>query len=107
MALSKKITVKKPVKKAEVVEEVVTASPEPVARKQMDEMKPAKKVCFFCKGKTSPSYIDVVTLRKFINDRAKIVAKSRNGLCSKHQRRVSEQIKYARNLALLPFTPVI
>ncbi len=62
-----------------------------------------KKVCVFCEGKTSPSYIDSVTLRRFLSDRGKILSKMRSGLCSKHQRRVAEEVKHARHLALLPF----
>lgn len=64
-----------------------------------------KKTCFFCQSKTDPSYTDVAALRRFLSDRAKIVARAKNNLCSKHQRVIGRQIKYARHLALLPFTP--
>ncbi|MBI2330272.1 30S ribosomal protein S18 [Candidatus Daviesbacteria bacterium] len=67
----------------------------------------AKRVCFFHQSKTEPTYTDIVTLRKFITDRAKIVAKAKTNLCSKHQREVCRQIKYARHLALLPFVPKV
>lgn len=63
-----------------------------------------KKVCFFCESKQMPSYTDTNTLRKVLTERGKIVPKLRSGLCSKHQRRVTIQIKYARHLSLLPFT---
>ena len=67
-----------------------------------------KKVCFFCQASketpTVPSYTDVVTLRKFVTDRGKIVGKMRSGICAKHQRQLAKHIKYARHLALLPFT---
>lgn len=73
-----------------------------------------KKACFFCQSqvklgqsKTTPSYTDIATLRRFITDRAKIVSSERNRLCSKHQREVTRQIKYARHLALLPFIPKV
>ena len=62
-----------------------------------------KKTCLFCDNKTEASYTDSVVLKKFISDRAKIVGRSRTGLCSKHQRQVTQQIKYARHLSLLPF----
>lgn len=65
----------------------------------------ARKACYFCESKTLPSYTDVNTLKRFLTERSKIVPKLRSGLCSKHQRRVTSQIKYARHLALLPFTP--
>lgn len=67
----------------------------------------SKRVCLFCQSKASPSYTDLVTLRRFLTDRAKIVPKLKSSLCSKHQRRVTKQIKYARHLALLPFTPKV
>lgn len=67
----------------------------------------AKKGCFFCQSKTTPSYIDIVTLRKFMTDRAKIVPALKSSLCSKHQRFVTRHIKYARHLSLLPFTPLV
>lgn len=64
----------------------------------------AKKVCQFCKNETEPKYWDVVALRRYLNDRGRIVSRSRYGCCAKHQRRVSREIKRARHLALLPFT---
>lgn len=67
----------------------------------------SKRVCLFCQSKAAPSYTDLATLRRFLTDRAKIVPKLKSSLCSKHQRRVGRQIKYARHLALLPFTPKV
>lgn len=66
-----------------------------------------KKACFFCQSKTNPSYTDMAVLRRFATDRAKIVPKLKSGLCSKHQRIVTKQVKYARHLSLLPFTPKV
>lgn len=65
---------------------------------------PTKKSCPFCENGKSPTFTDVAFLRKFMSDRAKILNKQRSGVCSKHQRRVAKQIKYARHLSLLPFT---
>ncbi len=62
-----------------------------------------KRRCFFCDKKIDPSFTDSQTLRRFISDRSKIVPKMRTGTCSKHQRKVTKQIKYARHLSLLPF----
>lgn len=64
---------------------------------------PVKKNCMYCELKKEPSYADVITLRKCMSERAHIMPKQRTGACSKHQRRVTKQIKYARHLALLPF----
>lgn len=59
--------------------------------------------CYFCKEKTIPSYTDSTVLQKFTTDRGKIVARTRSGLCAKHQRRLTSAVKYARLIALLPF----
>jgi len=66
-----------------------------------------KRTCFFCQSKTNPTYTDIVTLRRFTTDRVKIVARAKSNLCSKHQRVVTRQIKYARHLSLLPFVPKV
>ena len=59
--------------------------------------------CLFCTSKTLPDYKEVDVLKNFITDRGKIVPRSRNGLCAKHQRRLTVAIKRARFLDLLPF----
>lgn len=46
-------------------------------------------------------------LAVFVNDRAKIAGRDRSGLCTKHQRKVAEEVKRARHLALLPFSVAI
>lgn len=62
-----------------------------------------KRKCFFCEGKTTPDYKEVEALRRFISERGKIISRSFNGLCAKHQRKITREIKRARYLALLPF----
>ncbi len=52
----------------------------------------------------SVDYKDVETLRKFVNERGKIVSPRASGLSAKQQRMVTRAIKRARNMALLPFT---
>ncbi|RKU27540.1 30S ribosomal protein S18 [Candidatus Poribacteria bacterium] len=52
----------------------------------------------------SIDYKDVDTLRRFINERGKIVSRRVTGLSAKQQRMVKRAIKRARNMALLPFT---
>lgn len=68
---------------------------------------PKERACFFCQNKTDPTYTDLEVLRRFLTDRVKIVPKERSGVCSKHQRAVTKNIKYARHLALLPFVPKV
>lgn len=74
-------------------------------RKEIQEAVPRN--CPFCKNNTSPDYKDYSNLEKYMNDRAKVMGKDRTGLCSKHQRKISIQVKRARHLALLPFVPSI
>jgi small subunit ribosomal protein S18 len=62
-----------------------------------------KKVCRFCTQKLKVDYKDPDTLRRFVTERGKILPRRITGTCSKHQRVVSEAIKRARILALLPF----
>lgn len=62
-----------------------------------------KKVCYMCTGK-DVDYKDVEVLRRFINDRGKMLPRRVTGTCSKHQRHIAKQIKRARTLALLPYT---
>lgn len=62
-----------------------------------------KKVCYMCTGKDI-DYKDVDILRKYINDKGKILPRRVTGACAKHQRHIAEQIKKARAIALLPYT---
>ena len=63
-----------------------------------------KKVCKFCTEKIdSINYKDVRLLSQFVAESGKIVPRRLTGVCTPHQRRVSEAIKQARNIALLPF----
>ena len=62
-----------------------------------------KKVCYMCTGK-SIDYKDVDILKKYINDKGKILPRRVTGACAKHQRHIAEQIKKARSIALLPYT---
>ncbi len=65
-----------------------------------------KKVCRFCVEKVDDiNYKDTRMLNAFITERGKIVPRRLSGVCAPHQRRLSEAIKQARNIALLPFTP--
>lgn len=74
---------------------------------KVEDDKPVKRNCYFCQSKTSPSYTDLANLKRYLTERAKIVPKQRSGACSKHQRAVTKNIKYARHLSLLPFVPKV
>lgn len=60
--------------------------------------------CFFCEHKTNPSFKDLENLEKFLTVRKKISSTERSGVCAKHQRKLTKEIKYARFLALIPYT---
>lgn len=63
-----------------------------------------KKVCKFCTDKIDNiNYKDVRLLSQFVAESGKIVPRRLTGVCTPHQRRLSEAIKQARNIALLPF----
>ena len=63
-----------------------------------------RKVCQFCVDKVeSIDYKDIAKLRKFMSERAKILPKRATGTCAKHQRMLTEAIKRARQVALLPY----
>ena len=67
--------------------------------------KTRRKVCDFCVNKIAYiDYKDVNRLRRYINERGKIMPRRMTGTCAKHQRQLSEAIKRARAIALLPYT---
>ena len=64
-----------------------------------------KRVCSFCVDKaTEIDYKDVNKLRKYITERGKILPRRISGNCAKHQRVLTEAVKRARDIALLPYT---
>ncbi len=64
-----------------------------------------RKVCRFCADKTLKiDYKDPETLKHFVTERGKILPRRITGTCAKHQRRLTNAIKIARIMALMPFT---
>ena len=62
-----------------------------------------KKVCYMCAGKDI-DYKDVEVLKKYINDKGKILPRRVTGACAKHQRHIANEVKKARFMALIAFT---
>lgn len=63
-----------------------------------------KKVCAFCVDRAQHiDYKDVAKLRRFVSERSKILPRRTTGTCAKHQRELTESIKRARQIALLPY----
>ena len=64
-----------------------------------------KKVCMLCQEKVdSIDYKDIEKLKKSVSDKGNILPRRVTGTCAKHQRKVTEAIKRARQIALLPYT---
>ena len=63
-----------------------------------------RKVCAFCVDKVEQiDYKDAAKLRRFTSERAKILPRRTTGTCAMHQRQLTEAIKRARQMALLPY----
>ena len=63
-----------------------------------------RKVCQFCAEKCeSIDYKDAAKLRRFVSERSKILPRRTTGTCAMHQRQLTEAIKRARQIALLPY----
>ncbi len=69
--------------------------------------KPRRKVCMFCVDKiTELNYKQMIQSKfrnRLISERGKIVPRRTTGTCATHQRMVTEAVKRARHVALLPF----
>jgi small subunit ribosomal protein S18 len=60
--------------------------------------------CYFKQnGIKYVDYKDVELLKKFLNPHSRIQGKKRTGVSSKYQRLLSEAVKRARFMALLPY----
>ena len=62
-----------------------------------------KKVCAMCTGKTV-DYKDPETLKRYTNEKGKIVPRRVTGNCARHQRALTVAVKRARHVALMPYT---
>lgn len=63
-----------------------------------------RKVCQFCADKMDYiDYKDTKRIRKFMTERGKILPRRITGNCATHQRALTNAIKRARVVALVPF----
>ena len=62
-----------------------------------------KKVCAMCTGK-NVDWKDTETLRRYTNEKGKILPRRVTGNCAEHQRFFSKQIKRARAIASMPYS---
>lgn len=71
----------------------------------LNEKRGKVKVCKFCENKDFDfNYKNEKKLRGYITERGKILPRRMSGTCAKHQRKLTNAIKRARYMAILPFT---
>ncbi|MBR3512611.1 MAG: 30S ribosomal protein S18 [Clostridia bacterium] len=64
-----------------------------------------KKVCPLCGDKSFElDYKNAEQLKKFINEKGKILPRRATGACAKHQREITTAVKRARHIAIIPYT---
>ncbi|MCI9287007.1 MAG: 30S ribosomal protein S18 [Clostridia bacterium] len=63
-----------------------------------------KKVCALCSDKDLVlDYKNPDQLKKFINEKGKILPRRATGACAKHQRDITIAVKRCRHIAMLPY----
>ena len=79
--------------------------PKPKLKKRAaKDRKPKRKVCSFCVEKIDDlDYKDAPRLRKYVSERGKILPRRISRNCARHQRALTDAVKRARVIALMPF----
>lgn len=63
-----------------------------------------KKVCALCSDPNIVlDYKNPEQLKKFINEKGKILPRRATGACAKHQRDITIAVKRCRHIAMLPY----
>jgi small subunit ribosomal protein S18 len=63
-----------------------------------------RKSCAFCRDKVDHiDYKEFPSLRRYLSDKGKIRSRRITGACRRHQNQLSQAVKRARELALLPY----
>ncbi len=64
-----------------------------------------KKVCPMCANKEMVlDYKNQEQMKKFVNEKGKILPRRTTGACAKHQRDITTAVKRARHIAIIPYT---
>jgi small subunit ribosomal protein S18 len=67
----------------------------------------SRKICRFCTDRVEAiDYKDIERLGRYVSDRGKILPSRITGTCARHQRVLTQAIKRARFMALLPYVSV-
>ena len=70
---------------------------------QKKKIRKSNKPCEYCVNKTQPDYKNVDGLKVGLSNKMRVVARVYSGLCLKHQRKLTREIKRARHMGLIPF----
>ena len=63
-----------------------------------------KKVCALCANKDLVlDYKNADQIKKYVNEKGKILPRRATGACAKHQRDITLAVKRARHIAVLPY----
>ena len=63
-----------------------------------------KKICRFCANRDMQiNYKVTDVLKNYISETGKIEPRRLTGACARHQRRITREIKRARQMALMPY----
>ena len=72
--------------------------------RQKQHVAPKERSCYLCTNALSElDYKDAKMMQRFVSAYGKILPRRRTGTCVKHQRIVTQAVKRARIMALLPF----
>ena len=64
-----------------------------------------KKVCVMCANKDFVlDYKNGDQLKKFVNEKGKILPRRATGACAKHQRDITQAVKRARHIAIIAYS---
>ena len=64
-----------------------------------------KKVCSMCSNEEIVlDYKNYDQMKKFVNEKGKILPRRATGACAKHQREITQAVKRARHIAILPYS---
>lgn len=62
------------------------------------------KQCYFSQNNIKHiDYKDTEILKKFLNPHGRMISRKKTGVCARSQRQLSEAVKRARYMGLLPF----
>jgi small subunit ribosomal protein S18 len=66
-------------------------------------VKVVKKDCVFCKNELDIDYKNIELLSRYVSSRGRILSRRISGNCAKHQRKITQEVKRARFMNLIPY----